>query len=117
VPRPRPIHQPNAHRSVVGSRAALHETTLVSPRHARPQIALVLHLPRHDRRAGASRARGGLRALGNDDLVVHVLVDHVQFVNVLASAAVLWWYEDDDSRCRALVYTNLGQLNPLGIEL
>jgi hypothetical protein len=89
VPSPRPVHQPDAHRPVIRSRAALHETPLISPRHARPQIALVLHLPRHDRGAGPPRPRRGLRALRNDDLVVHVLIDHVQFVYVLVATAIL----------------------------
>jgi hypothetical protein len=48
----------------------------------------VLHFARHDRRARATRAGRRLGTLRDDDLVVHVLVDHVEFVDVVVVSAV-----------------------------
>jgi hypothetical protein len=106
---------------LVGRGAALREAALVAPGHARAQVALVFHLARHDRRARAAGARRRLGALRDDDLVVHVLVDHVELVDVVVPPAVLlWWDYDDDARCcarRDVVDADLGELDALGVEL
>ena len=44
--------------------------------------------PRHYRRAGPASARRGFGVLGDYDLVVHVLVRHVELVDVVAATVV-----------------------------
>ena len=80
----------------------------------------MLDLARHDRRARASRAGGCLGALRDDDLVVHVLVDHVELVDVAVPRAVFRRDDHDDTRWRArrdVVYPDFRQLDTLGIKL
>ena len=79
----------------------------------------MLDLARHDRRAGAASARSCLGALRNDDLVVHVLVHHVELVDVVFSAVVRR-HEHHDARGGAwwhVVDTDLGELHALRVEL
>lgn len=80
----------------------------------------MLDLARHDRRARAARARGCLGALRNDDLVVHVLIDHVELVDVAVPRAVFRRNEHDDTWWRArrdVIDPDFRQLNALGIKL
>ena len=80
----------------------------------------MLDLARHDRRACAARARGCLGTLRDDDLVMYVLVDHVELVDVVVPRAVFRRNEHDDTWCRArrdVVDPDFRQLNALGIEL
>ncbi len=111
TPRARAIHEPDAHRLLVlRCRASRREAALVAAGHARAEVALVLHLARHDRRAGAAGARGRFGALRDDDLVVYVLVHHIELVDVVA-LAVVRRHKHYDARGRAgrdVVYPDLG---------
>jgi hypothetical protein len=79
----------------------------------------VFHLARHNRRARATSARGCLGAFRDDNLVVHILINHIELVDVVVTT-IVWRNEHNDTgrrpRCN-IVYTDLGQLNTLGVEL
>jgi hypothetical protein len=79
----------------------------------------VLHFARHDRRPRAASTRGRFGALRDDDLVVYILVDHVEFVDVVVPS-VFRRHEYDDARCRTrwdVIYADFPQLDALGVEL
>jgi hypothetical protein len=79
----------------------------------------VLHFARHDRCPRAACTRGRLGALGDDHLVVYILVDHVEFVDVVVPS-FFRWHEYDDARWRArwdIIYADFPQLDALGVEL
>ena len=80
------VHDLRLATGLVRHLAALLDAAHVSVREERAEVALVLDAAGEDRRAGARARVGLLLALGDDDLVLDVVVDHVH-LELLPSAA------------------------------
>ena len=78
------------------------EPLAVPVREHRPQVALVLDAAGEDGRARARLDAGLLLALGDDDLVLDVVVDHVHLVLLRLGAQLgVRWEEEHDARLLA----------------
>ena len=79
----------------------------VAVREDRPEVALVLDAAGEDRRARARLRAGLLFALGDDDLVLDVVVDHVHLV-LFAFCARLGVRREEEHYPRLLACRGLG---------